>query len=374
MPIDKLFLVCAAVLVCCLLFGGGTRSGFLSDVVIQLLAIPLLVMALHRQAGISAARHLRLPLLFCLAVVLVPALQIAPLPPELWTALPNREPVVEAFRLLGRDLPWMPLSMSPNATWLSALSLLPPIAIFLSTALVGPRERRDLSLVLLAMGMVSVFVGLIQVAQGPGSSLRFYEVTNPSEAVGFFANRNHFAALLYACTVFAAAWAVEAAASPAQGRKVDTRWIVPVIAAFTALVILVAAQAIARSRAGLGLTIAALVGAMVLGLWDRRNTSGVTPSRLLFAATALAAVFVAQFTLLRLMERFGDDPLRDGRIVFARLTAEAAQTYMPFGSGMGTFVWPPSCCGSWSGPRSSGAPARRAGRSIWPSPALAPSW
>jgi hypothetical protein len=32
-----------------------------------------------------------------------------------------------------------------------------------------------------------VFVGLSQVAQGPNSTLRFYEITNLSEAVGFFA-------------------------------------------------------------------------------------------------------------------------------------------------------------------------------------------
>jgi O-antigen ligase len=339
MPVDRLFLVCAVVMVCCLLFGGGTRPGFLSDVIIQLLAIPLLAMAFHRLAGLPSARHLRWALLFCLAIVLVPLLQLVPLPPELWTALPNREPAVEAFRLLGRELPWMPISMSPHATWLSALSLLPPVALFLTTLLVGRRERRELSLILVTMGIVSVFVGLLQVAQGPGSSLRFFAITNDSEAVGFFANRNHFAALLYACTVLAGAWAVEAAAPPAQGRtKVETRWIVPLIAAFTALVILVAAQAIARSRAGLGLTIAALLGAVLLAVCDRRNASGVTPARLLFAATALAAVFAAQFALFRLLERFGDDPLQDGRITFARLTAEAAQLYMPFGSGMGTFV------------------------------------
>jgi hypothetical protein len=37
---------------------------------------------------------------------------------------------------------------------------------------------------------------LLQVAQGP-RLLRLFAVTNLSEAVGFFANRNHFAALLF---------------------------------------------------------------------------------------------------------------------------------------------------------------------------------
>jgi len=38
------------------------------------------------------------------------------------------------------------------------------------------------------------------------------------------------------------------------------------------------------------------------------------------------------------MERFASDPLEDARLPFARTTIEAAQAYMPFGSGMGTFV------------------------------------
>ena len=340
MPTDhRLLVVCAAVMVSCLLLGGGTRPGFLSDVVIQLFAIPLLLMALLRLAELPSLKGVRWAMWFCLAVVLVPAGQLIPLPPEVWRALPNRDAAVEAFQLLGRDLPWMPISLSPRATWLSGFSLLPPVAIFLGTVLLGYRERRVLSLFLVVVGILSVFLGLAQVVEGPNSSLRFFTITNPSEAVGFFANRNHFAAALYACTVFAAAWAVEAAAPPQSRRaKLDTRWLLPVIASFTVLVILVAAQAIARSRAGLGLTIAALLGTMALAFWDRRNASGVTPARLLVAATALAAMFAAQFTLYRMLERFADDPLKDSRITLARVTAEAAQLYMPFGSGMGTFV------------------------------------
>jgi O-antigen ligase len=233
----------------------------------------------------------------------------------------------------------MPASLSPRATWLSALSLLPPVAIFLGTLLLGYRERRAASLVLVVLGLASVFLGLAQVSEGPASALRFFTVTNTSEAVGFFANRNHFAASLYACTLIAAAWAVEAAAPPASGRgKLDTLWVLGVLAGFTALVILVAGQAIARSRAGLGLTIVALVGAVALAFRDRRNVSGVTPTRLLFAATALATMFAAQFMLYRVLERFAEDPLYDARATLARVTVEAAQTYMPFGSGLGTFV------------------------------------
>src|SRR5262249_33608661 len=160
-----------------------------------------------------------------------------------------------------REATWMPISVSPAATWLSVLSLLPALAIFLSTILLGHRDRRLLSLVVLAVGILSLFVGLTQVAQGPSSPLRFFENTNTTEAVGFFANRNHFAALLYTLTVFAAAWAVDAAmtiGAQKNGKGYESAAIVAVIGGFTVLVALVAAQAMARSRAGLGLTIVAL--------------------------------------------------------------------------------------------------------------------
>lgn len=339
MPTVRLYFAHTAVLVFCLLLGGGTRAGFLSDVAIQLLAIPLLLMALLRLAKPPSLKGARGVLWFCLAVVLVPLAQLVPLPPEIWTALPNREAAADAFRLLGRDLPWMPVSISPRATWLSVLSLLPPLAIFLATISLGYRERRASSLVLVVMGVVSVFLGLAQVSEGAASGLRFFTITNTSEAVGFFANRNHFAAALYVCMLFAAAWAVETAAPPAAGQaKLDTRRLLALVAGFTALVILVAGQATARSRAGLGLTIAALLGAVALAFRDRRNASGVTPTRLLLAATALAVMFAAQFALYRVLERFAEDPLKDSRVTLARTTAEAAQLYMPFGSGMGTFV------------------------------------
>ncbi len=127
---------------------------------------------------------------------------------------------------------------------------------------------------------------------------------------------------------------------PQRDRRSSSRCrLLALVAGFTALVILVAGQAAtARSRAGLGLTIAALLGAVALAFRDRRNASGVTPTRLLLAATALAVVFAAQFALDRVLERFAEDPLKDSRVTLARTTAEAAQLYMPFGSGMGTSV------------------------------------
>lgn len=305
----------------------------------QIIAVPALLVSVWQAAETPLTKPTQTALAFCLAILAVSVIQLIPLPPWLWTLLPGRDASAAAFDLLGRTLPWMPISVAPNATWLSAFSLLPPLAIFVSAVLLDLRERRTMSLIVIAVGIVSVFLGLLQVAQGPSSSLRFFEITNPSEAVGFFANRNHFAALLYAVLLFAAAWAIDIAAS--EGPKLkqfDVRATVLTIGGFVILVVLLSGQAMARSRAGVGLTIIALFGALALAFSDRRAVTGVTPAKLLLGAGAVAIMFAAQYALYRILERFEADPLEDARIAFARNTFAAAKTYMPFGSGLGSFV------------------------------------
>jgi O-antigen ligase len=350
-----LLALCIFAIICSVVLGGGTRSGYLADGILQFLTLPLLLVSLWRlvdpRPGTDGtARPFKWELLFCGAIVLLPLLQLVPLPPSFWSALPNRKPETYVFDLLGGEMPWMPISVSPEATWLSALSLIPPIAIFLGCLLLSYRERRLMSLVVLSVGLVSIFLGLIQVSQGPSSALRFFEFTNPTEAVGFFANRNHLAALLYAVTLLAAVWAIDAtfAAQSGEGRiRYNAAAVAALVASFTMLVIVVSAQTMARSRAGLGLTIVAVFGAFALAYLhprarrgrDPAQVSGAAPAKVLLGATALAFLFAVQLTLYRVMERFVTvDPMEDTRVVIALNAIEAAKAYMPFGSGMGTFV------------------------------------
>jgi O-antigen ligase len=345
------FGLCAFTIVCCLVVGGSGGGSHLADGILQFLTLPLLLVSLWRlvdprSGTVAKSRPFRWELVFCGAVVLVPLLQLVPLPPSIWSALPNRKPEAFVFDLLGGEMPWMPISVSPEATWLSALSLLPPIAVFLGCLLLNYRERRLMSLVVLSVGLVSVFLALIQVSQGPSSPWHLYVFSSEGQAVGFFANRNHQAALFNALTPFTAAWAIDAAYT-AQSRRgrYDAATVMAPVAAFTVLIILVSAEGMTRSRAGLGLMIVAVFGVFALAYSDRRarrgsdrRGAGVTPAKVLLGVTVLAIAFAVQFTLYRVMERFASDPLADGRITFARKTIEAAKAYMPFGSGMGTFV------------------------------------
>jgi O-antigen ligase len=245
------------------------------------------------------------------------------------------------FGLLGHPLPWMPISVSPTSTWLSFLSLVPPIAIFLAGIQLNYRERRTLILVIVAVGVISAFFGLLQVAEGPNSPWRFFSFTNPEEAVGFFANRNHFAAFLYAVLVFSSVWAINLGfkiGSWADLRSTEHFTIVAVTAIFAVFLVLFAGEAVARSRTGLALTIVALLAVFALGFMDPRRSSGMTSSKLLLGAIVLAFILSAQFALYRILGRFATDPLEDARIVFAHNTIHAAWAFMPFGAGLGTFV------------------------------------
>src|SRR5262245_17066842 len=119
--------------------GGGTRSGFLSDAILQLLSVLLLLAALWRLADHPDRGPGRGVLVFCVLVVLAPLVQLIPLPPSVWTQLPNRAVEVESMELAGRELSWMPLSIAPQATALSAIALIVPISVFLATTLLSYR-------------------------------------------------------------------------------------------------------------------------------------------------------------------------------------------------------------------------------------------
>jgi O-antigen ligase len=339
--VSPLFFFCALGLISSLLLGGGTRSGFLSDAILQLSSIPVFAASAWRIEDVSNSQEMRRALWFCGALLAIPLFQLIPLPPAIWTQLPERDTIVSGFKLLDRDLPWAPVSMSPNRTWLSALSLFPPLSLFLGVIQLSCYERRCLTLVALAIGLLSGILGMMQVAQGTESPLRFFEYTNSTEAVGFFANRNHFAALLYTLMLFAAAWAAGVEFTDCSARDKNTNIsfsIIAILGSLCLLMVFLAAQVIARSRAGLALTVVASLSAFVIGRGSRNMTGCGSIGRVLIGAVALVFLLSTQFALFRILDRFDAVQLTNGRIAFARNTIEAATATMPFGAGLGAFI------------------------------------
>src|SRR5262245_8534912 len=103
--VDYLIYLTALVFIASLLLGGATHGGFLSVTLLQFTAIPLLLAALWRFCETPVPKEVWLPLVFCAALALLSLLQLVPLPPFLWTALPNRGPSEVAFALSGQPTP-----------------------------------------------------------------------------------------------------------------------------------------------------------------------------------------------------------------------------------------------------------------------------
>ena len=134
----------------CLLLGGASAGGFVANLLLQLTALPLIGWALWSlvQTGIPGA--IRAPLALLALLVLVALVQLVPLPPALWTILPGREPVVEGYRLLGIDPPWLPLTLAPDKALASLLWLLPAFAILLNTIVLGAFRGRGIAVAIIA--------------------------------------------------------------------------------------------------------------------------------------------------------------------------------------------------------------------------------
>ena len=271
----------------------------------------------------------RWALILLAAVIALPVLQLIPLPPAVWSALPGRGKIAEGYQIAGMSAPWLPISLDPSATWRSLLSLIPGAAIFLAAVSLDQWQRRILIMLVLGVAALAVPLGFFQIMGA--DELYFYAITNTGMAVSFFANGNHNATFLTCAIPFAAA----AVIGLFSRRERNTMALALLIAL---LVLLVVGVAIVGSRAGLGLAFAAgvLCVAMVYRSEARANR------RMLFVALAgfaVATVIAAQFVFAGWEKRDvqGRDLLTDLRWEIAGVTFSAVKDVLPLGSGLGTF-------------------------------------
>lgn len=323
-------LLVAVLLISAVVFGGASRDHALRLALVELAALPVLVLAgsqlLRRQ---TLGSH-RMALGLLGAIGLLPLIQLVPLPPAIWTALPGREQLALALELVGQPAGWLPLSMTPDMTWGAFLALLPPVAMFLGV-LAGTKELKiSLVRLLLAVAVASVMFALMQLASG---STRFYPWTTTAAGnmVGFFANRNHLSTLLLVCIPFAAVLAAAAVRRRGAGGG-----LAPWLGMLFIGLAIVAVGAI-RSRAGIVL-LAPTLALTFLAAWvasGRRR-----PSLALLAGAGVAAAAIAAVGFLALtpiLARFDTNSSPEGRFENWPIVAEAATAHLPIGSGLGSF-------------------------------------
>lgn len=318
------FKVVAGLLCLTLAFGGAGINFPSLETLLQAVALGVL--------GYFAmtARVWRFNMLTTLALALLvlttllPLLQLVPLPPAAWQALPGRELPAELDNILGWHR-WRPWTLDVEATIRSFLRLLPPAVIFLGCMFLSHRERSQLLRVVIGFALVGALLGIIQlVTRGwltPFPSGHF------GYPIGLFVNRNHQAAfLLAAMPICAALFAVEIE----RGRPP-----VPmVIAALSTLIIMAVVVIGTTSRMGFVLLPIAVAGSLLLLL--RRHAPWRLAVPAIGAVVAIGGFLVITGKFTQTLSRFSS--LDDARLGYWSDIQWALQQYGLAGTGIGTFI------------------------------------
>jgi O-antigen ligase len=308
--------------------GGG--QGGLGDTFAQLLSLlPAALMLWMASRGELRPRAAGwVPLLVLLPLAL-PLLQLLPLPGWLLGQGPARRELALQLSVLNLSLPGR-ISLDPVATEAALWHLVPALVLFIAVLTRSGRTQRWILLALFAIAIAGVLLGMAQEAAGTGE-LRLYERTNRDQAVGLFANRNHFAGMLAMLLPIAIGWVAWAVAERLEHRRMSP---VAIVTGVAVIVMLVFGIALSRSRAGLLLALlGVLATAPVLLSLNRQKGA----RRFLLIVGGICALFTVQFSLLGAVPRLLNSGLEDGRWSYARTTISAAKAYLPWGSGLGTF-------------------------------------
>lgn len=316
-------------------FGGGGSVYGLANLVVQLTALTVLALR-----GGAAKRFWReSPVLLRIAIVLtllLPLVQIVPLPETVWPALPGHDLVARSFEAAGTS-GWMTWSVDPLRTALALSALITPLAVVMAGWTLPHRHLLTLGWLVVALGLVTTLMGLVQLNPA-GDNFALYPAREPGAfLVGTFANRNSTALLLGFCLTLACLL-------PAPRPHPAVPWVRLAVAS-----LLLVAIVLTKSRTGLALAVIPL-GLAALRAWtwllQRRSDGfglrrGPQPMLLALGALALGAtvigglVIAAPGRINATLERFEakDDPRR----FIWEDAIFAATRYWPAGAGMGAF-------------------------------------
>jgi O-antigen ligase len=312
--------------------GGASRGDVPGQIVVRGAAWAVLIVAALFAPKPMLKRE-RPVLVFLLLALALPILQLVPLPPAIWQALPGRALFTEAATALGETQPWRPIAIVPSATFNAAASLIVPLTILVLIGGLRESERSLLPTVLLGLVATSTLLALLQF-----SGSRF---NNPliNDTVGqisaSFANRNHLALFLaYGC-LLAPTWAF----------LKSTQSTFRMVAGLGMLVLFTLMILATGSRAGLVLAaIALVVGPLMvrhgIGKAMRRYPQWVLP---VVVGGSVVTLVVAVLTAIssnravsinRMFAASGGEDMR-GRALPTVLDMISA--YFPVGSGLGGF-------------------------------------
>lgn len=320
---------------CALVLGGGGSPAPATELALELLAALLLLAWLlpvgqrgqWRLVPVSAR-------LIVLLIAALPALQLIPLPPMPWQALPGRELQREALALIDLDQTWRPISLAPHRTLASLLSLLPPLAMLAMTTTLDQPTRFRLVMVTLAAAIASLMLGALQLTEGETSWSHLYDEIRPV-LTGFQANRNSTADFLL---VAMPGVALVVRSLVDRHRLPANRWLVFGLSG-GGLAIFALGVALTASRTGIML----LPIPFIASLWLLRHWLPLARRHVFFGLAALGVLGLLGLLLARtspalaaVIQRF--DFSNELRPQIWRDALYVAQTHFPAGVGMGNFT------------------------------------
>ena len=323
--------------------GGSSSPEAVQLAVLRPFAALMLIPALY-YLNLAQLRDARFLLVLLSSLTLWMALQLVPLPPAIWQSLPGREAIVALDDAAGLGDMWRPLSFVPTRGWNSLASLVVPGAALLLALATGAKPR-DLLILIGGLGVFDALLGLLQTITGRDSVLYLYAITNRGSPVGIFANENHSA-------VFSAISLLVIARLGATSKALkEVPWLR--LAYPPAFVIVLLAVLVSGSRAGLAMTVLALIasGLLVwLGLAASRSRrrrgkleqwlAGHPRTLLAVFALVIAGLLGAFFGLERapgFEDIFNQNPIEDLRWRLWPVLEQMIGTYWMLGIGFGSF-------------------------------------
>ncbi|WP_426267471.1 O-antigen ligase family protein [Sphingomonas sp. LHG3443-2] len=316
-----------AFLLACLLLGGSPQ-GIWRNLILQIGGLGLIawaLMATQRSHPTSAGRLLLWLCALWFALVL---LQLVPIPPQWWSALPGREPVIEGFELSGEPLPWLPVSLAPASTWSILPLMAVPLGLIAAVVVLGAYRSRWVVGALVIGTCLSVLLGAVQLSQG-GPYL--YENYNTERATGLFANSNHQATLLLATLPFLGALIGLQQGHREERRSRQSAALGRIVIALGAVAVIVLGIILNGSMAGLSLLIPVTLATLAVSL----PNAGKTPR--LLAGLAMLLMLGALVALAAFTDAGSNTTSVATRSDIYRITVQAIGDSFPVGTGLGTF-------------------------------------
>lgn len=319
-----------------MILGGASRADVASTMFVRLMAIAtgafFLIAARREFSDISMPEVV----MFGLAGTML--LQLIPLPPFFWQALPGHGILTEGSEAAGISPVWRPISMSPDRTLNALFACVPPIAALMVFMRINVRSLRALMLVPLLVFLVSGVVGFLQILSGGSGGLYFYKVTNLGSAVGFFSNRNHQALALVLTLPLLAV--VSALFSRDQVRFKFVSQVAAIGSVFVIPMVIITGSRMGLALLAISFPLALFMGWKGYGGERMKNSSMLLRILVPIAVVSLllAIAYVAANSRSSGLTRLYDNDLAtDPRFSLIPQYADLIRTYFPFGAGFGSF-------------------------------------